>query len=439
LDTAIESSAAGGSDTVRSSVSYTLGANVENLVLTGTGAIAGTGNALANSLTGNAGANLLNGGAGADNMAGGNGNDVYIVDNALDKVLEESTTGGTDEVRSAVAYTLGSNLEKLTLTGSAAVAGTGNSLANLITGNGAANRLDGGAGADTMRGGGGNDTYIVDNVGDKAIEASAADGVDTVQSTVSFALGANVEKLVLTGTATVNATGNGLANSLAGNSAANVLNGGAGADVMTGGAGDDTYVVDNAADKAVEALGGGNDSVISSVEFTLGANVENLTLTGNAAIAGTGNGLANVVNGNTADNVLRGGAGDDVLRGGGGADALVGGEGSDSLKGGDGADRFLFNAPLGPSNVDRVIDFVRGTDKLALDNAVFGTLPAGALAPAAFVVGTAAGDASDRIIYDPATGALWYDRDGTGAAAAVQFAVLDTKPATLAATDFIVI
>jgi Ca2+-binding RTX toxin-like protein len=290
-----------------------------------------------------------------------------------------------------------------------------------------------------MTGWAGDDTYWVDQAGDKVVESSASGGTDTVRSSVGYVLGANVENLTLVGGAAVSGTGNALANVVNGNSAANALNGGAGADTMTGWAGDDVYFVDNALDKAVEpGAAGGTDTVHSAVSFVLGANVENLILTGSAA-DGTGNALANILTGNAAANLLRGGAGNDALKGGGGNDSLHGGDGSDALRGGDGLDRLVFDRPLGPGNVDHILDFVRGQDKIALENAVFKTLAAGALAPAAFVVGTAAADASDRIIYDPATGALLYDSDGTGAAAAVQFAVLDTVPTTLAASDFLVI
>ncbi|MFG6461195.1 PA14 domain-containing protein [Roseateles sp. DXS20W] len=319
-DTVTEA-AGGGTDLVRSSVSFTLGANVENLVLTGTAPINATGNDLDNALTGNGGNNALDGGLGADVMAGGAGNDTYVVDNAAD-VVTENAGEGTDTVRAGFSYTLGANLENLVLTGTGDLNGTGNALDNALTGNSGNNTLDGGLGADAMAGGAGNDVYVVDNSGDTVTE-NAGEGIDLVQSGVSFRLGANIEQLTLTGTANIDGTGNALANVITGNAGNNVLDGGAGTDVLTGGAGDDTYVVDNAGDSITERAGEGADLVRSAVTWTLGANLENLTLTGGANIDGTGNALANVLTGNGGNNVLDGRAGADQMAGGAGDDTYV--------------------------------------------------------------------------------------------------------------------
>ena len=351
-----------GTDLVQSSVSYTLGSNIEKLTLTGTAAINATGNTLANTLTGNAGDNVLTGGAGADTMAGGLGNDTYVVDNTGD-VVTEGSNAGTDLVQSSITYTLGSNLENLTLTGTASINGTGNTLANVLTGNSGANVLNGGAGADTMIGGAGNDTYVVDNIGDVVTEAASA-GTDLVQSSVSYTLSANVENLTLTGTSSINATGNTSNNALVGNAGNNRLDGGAGADAMTGGAGNDTYVIDNTGDTTVELTGGGTDTVESSISWTLAAEVENLTLTGTAAINATGNTLANVLTGNSANNVLNGGAGNDTM---------AGGAGDDTLNGGLGNDIYLFGRSDGTDTIDALDTTAGKNDTLKLGTGILTT------------------------------------------------------------------
>jgi VCBS repeat-containing protein len=249
-----------------------LGDNVENLSLTGTAHIDGTGNALDNLITGNSGNNvlrgldgndtlvggagndLLDGGSGADLMQGGTGDDTYVVD-AEDTVVE-AAGGGTDTVLASGSHVLAANVENLVLLGSGDLSGTGNALNNAITGTAGANLLDGGAGADTLTGGAGDDVYIVDNVGDVVVEA-AGEGVDTVYASASTTLSANVENLVLTGTGNIDATGNAGDNSLTGNSGANTLAGGAGNDVLAGGAGNDTYVFQrgDGADRIIDAEG----------------------------------------------------------------------------------------------------------------------------------------------------------------------------------------
>ena len=289
-----------GTDSVESSVTYTLGNNVENLVLTGTGSINGSGNALNNTIIGNSAANTLSGGAGADTMIGGAGNDSYVVDHT-DDVVTELANEGTDTVESSVTHTLGANVENLLLSGSSAINGTGNALDNILTGS---------SGVNVLAGGQGNDTYVV-GAGDTTIE-NAGEGVDTVQSAITWTLASNVENLALVGTDAVNGTGNALDNMLSGNSAANTLSGGAGTDTMIGGDGDDTYIVDNAGDVVIENAYAGFDTAESSVTYTLAANIENLMLTGSAAINGTGNALDNILSGNSAANLLAGGMGNDT-------------------------------------------------------------------------------------------------------------------------------
>jgi serralysin len=297
-----------------------------------------------------------------------------------------------------------------------AYGGSGN---DTITGNAANNVLYGAGGADVMAGGAGNDTYYVDNIGDSVIEASNA-GTDLVNSSISYTLGSNVENLILNGSANINGTGNSLANTLTGNSGNNVLYGAGGADAMAGGAGNDTYYVDNSGDSVTEASNSGTDLVNSSISYTLGNNVEKLILNGSANINGTGNSLANTVTGNSGNNVIDGAAGNDTLTGGGGQDT------------------FLFGTAL-TANVDTVADFDASNDTIRLDQSIFTAITTlGTLSAAAFFTGAAAHDADDRIIYNAATGNLFYDSDGTGATAAVQFAHLNGAPA-IGNTNFTVV
>jgi Ca2+-binding RTX toxin-like protein len=317
-----------GKDTVATSVSYTLSANVENLVLVGSADLAGKGNELANALQGNAGANLLDGGSGADTMVGGAGDDTYVVDDIGDTVVEQPDEG-KDTVRASVTYTLADNVEDLTLTGTADVAGYGNTLDNLLTGNSGANFLDGGAGWDLMQGGASDDTYVVDDVRDAVIEWFAS-GNDTVLSGIDYVLPQNLEKLRLTGVA-VAGTGNGLENTILGNALDNLLDGGAGADQMEGGAGSDTYVVDDAGDTTIEHAGEGTDHVIASVSYALADAVENLTLVGSANIDASGNSLDNAIEGNAGNNLIDGGSGADVMAGSAGDDTYIVDDGADTV------------------------------------------------------------------------------------------------------------
>lgn len=319
---------------------------------------------------------LLDGGAGADQLAGGSGDDTYVVDSVGD-VVAESVAAGVDLVQASISYALGSNVENLSLTGAAAINGTGNSLDNLIFGNQADNVIDGGLGQDkmlggagTMVGGAGSDTYVVDNAADVVTEITD-EGFDEIVSSVSFTLGANVEGLTLSGSAAINGTGNALNNVLVGNGASNVLNGGAGGDSLDGGAGsdslvgglgDDIYVVDNAGDVVTEALGQGMDEVVASIAYSLGANLENLTLTGTGAINGAGNALDNLLTGNVGSNVLDGADGNDTLDGGAGADTLRGGLGDDVYLIDNAADTVVENANAGTDVVQSSLGYVLGAN-----------------------------------------------------------------------------
>jgi Ca2+-binding RTX toxin-like protein len=386
--------------------------------------LGGDGN---DTLLGGNGNDALDGGVGTDALNGGLGNDTFVLADGSDAVTDSA---GVDVVTSTITRSLAgyAGIENLILLGAAAINGTGNNLANSLTGNGAANTLDGGAGndtldgglgTDTLRGGLGNDTFVLANGADSVNDTG---GIDVITSTITRSLVgyAGVETLTLLGAALINGTGNALANTLIGNAASNILDGLAGADTMKGGAGNDTYRVDNAGDVIVEAGGQGTDLVQASVSFTLAANVERLTLAGAANVAATGNTLGNIIVGNN------------------GANLIAGKGGSDSLTGGGGADAFLFDTVL-VANVDTVTDFNAVADTIRLDRDVFAALATGILGADAFVRGTKAADAEDRIIFNPANQNLYYDRDGTGAAGAVVFAHLNGNQAALSNVDFVVV
>jgi Ca2+-binding RTX toxin-like protein len=223
-----------------------------------------------------------------------------------------------------------------------------------MTGNSASNILDGGAGADSMAGALGDDNYIVDNAGDIVTEEFNA-GIDTVLSSIAYTLGDNVENLILTGTAANHGIGNFLNNKITGNSNNNVLDGRFGADSMAGGLGDDNYIVDDTGDVVTEESGAGTDTVQSSISHILGTNLENLVLTGDKSIDGTGNSLENNITGNEADNIIDGGNGIDVLTGLGGADTFC-----------------LFNKQaFGSTTADKITDF-DDNDRISISKSAFG-------------------------------------------------------------------
>lgn len=233
--------------------------------------------------------------------------------------------------------------------------------------------LSGEDGVDVLVGGGGNDTYIIDSSTDTIIETSTG-GVDTVQSSVTYTLGANsnLENLTLTGSAAINGTGNNVDNVLVGNSANNTLNGGngsdtldggAGIDTLIGGAGDDTYIIDSTTDTITEWASGGADTVISSVAYTLGSYLENLTIAGTSNLSGFGNSLNNIIIGNTGAN---------TLNGWGGIDTLIGGAGNDVYIIDTNTDIIIENANEGTDTVRSDVSYALGanTENLILTTAI---------------------------------------------------------------------
>jgi serralysin len=438
-------------------------------------------------LCGGGGNDVLDGGTGADTGVGGAGDDTYNVDNAGDSVIEAAGQGN-DRVLASVDYRLtgGAEVELLSAAnqaGTTALTLTGNDFAqaiignegvNSLNGNGGADTLyglggndviDGGTGADTAFGGTGDDVYNVDDAGDRVFE-NAGEGNDRILTSVSYTLAAGVSVELLAaadqaGAGALNLTGNDEAQSIIGNEGVNVLlggggndtlyalggndelDGGTGADNLFGGTGNDVYRVDNAGDFVVERAGEGVDELWASVSYVLAADaeVEQISVAdrlGTAAIDLTGSNSANIIFGNEGVNVLSGRGGNDTIYAGGGGDTLDGGTGADMLYGGEGADRFMFTSALGANEVDGLREFQVGIDKIVLDDAIFTALGIGAVSAGAFVLGTAAQDADDRLIYDQATGRLFYDADGNGAGAAVLFAEL-TVGTALTATDFQVI
>ena len=244
---------------------------------------------------------------------------------------------------------------------------------------------------------------------------------------------------------------------LIGGSGNDDLYGGTGWDYLEGGTGHDDYFVDSLNDKVVEYAGEGLDLIHTNLAgYALPANVEDLVYEGLGNFEGIGNSLDNDITGSSGhddlsgyggsdlliggagNDDLYGGAGGDLIKGGSGLDALLGGSGNDLLSGGTGADDFYFNTALSrTTNVDAILDFEVGSDAIFLDRDVFTRISAdGALSPGAFVEGTYARDYQDRIIYDQASGKIFYDSDGAGAAAQILFATV-TAGTDLISSDFI--
>jgi len=363
----------------------------------------------------------------------------------------------------------------------------GSSFNDKLTGDADANVLTGGAGVDTLAGGTGNDTYNVNltaagKLEDKVVETSklpgevdriVLSGTSTNAATVTLKLGANIEDLdaSLTGSSRLNITGNALANNITGNDWGNVITGAGGADTMDGRDGGDIYVVTSAADFNGDTISDTGSSGVDEFRFagksaaTLYLNavgLERVTIgTGNGLDAitkgkgavninasGVANGLEmignnghNALTGTGFNDVLRGNSGNDSLDGGAGNDDLYGGLGNDILTGGSGMDSFIFNTtPNTTKNWDTITDFNVADDTIELDHAVFAALgtATGTLSAGAFVIGAAALDAADRVIYNSDTGALFYDSDGNAAGGSVQIATLATGLA-LTNNDFLII
>jgi Ca2+-binding RTX toxin-like protein len=373
----------------------------------------------ADTLLGDTSVNILHGGNGDDVLKGGGGADRLIGGEGVDTVTYLGSTAVAVNLASGTGF--GGWAQGNTLTGIENVIGS--SSGDILAGDTQANTLRGDGGNDVLAGGGGADTLHGDA------------GTDTA-TYIESVVGVNVNLLAGTGTGGTaagdtltdveNLTGSLFDDVLTGDDESNVLQGNLGADALAGNGGDDIYLVDNAGDTITENGGRGIDTVLANGSYVLtaGADVELLAAAnpnGNAAIDLTGNAAGNVVRGNAGNNVINGGDGRDTLTGLGGADS------------------FLFDTPLDAAvNLDVITDFSVADDTIALENTVFAALAAGPLAAERFVVGAAAQDASDNIIYNDVTGALLYDSDGVGAAAAIQFATV-TPGLALTNLDFIVV
>lgn len=378
-------------------------------------------------------ADVLNGGVGDDGIEGWDGDDL-IEGNAGNDLLiggigDDVVNGGTGDDELYGAYP------------SIGYADAG---ADLLRGGDGSDKLYGGDGDDILIGGAGNDALNGSRGSDTAsyIDAAAAVTVSLLTENTQDTGGAGKDRLVKM----ENLTGSNYNDTLTGNAEDNSLSGGYGADILTGGGGNDildgSFHTDTAnyadatasvtvslAVAGAQATGGSGTDTLISIEKLIGSAYNDVL---------TGDGGNNTLTGGNGGDRLYGGDGDDRLDGGNHTDTLFGGIGADRLTGGAGVDRFVFDTALGASNIDTITDFSVLDDSIHLDDAIFAGLSTGILSAGAFRVGSAAQDADDHILYNSATGALLYDSDGNGAAAAVQFAKL-TPGLALTNADFLIV
>jgi len=378
----VTENAGDGIDTVQSSITHSLGTNVEKLTLIGSSNINGTGNSVANTLIGNAGSNILDGGTGADIMQGGLGNDTYYVDNVGDQVIE-AVSGGTDTVYTKINYALTEDQEIENLRADTAMGLTlagntrndkiyGGAGDDILIGNDGNDSLTGGAGADRMEGGSGNDIYYVDSVNDLAIEATAS-GTDTLYTTINYELneGQEIETLranVATGLSLTGSSRNDKVyggagdDILVGNAGNDTLSGGAGADRMEGGAGNDIYYVDNVNDVVIEAAASGTDTIYTTINYQLDElqQIESLRVDGTVGLTLIGSTRNDKIYGGSGSDTLVGGLGNDTLTGNDGNDILNGEAGIDVMTGGLGDDVYYVD-----NASDQVVEVAaQGTDRV---------------------------------------------------------------------------
>jgi Ca2+-binding RTX toxin-like protein len=477
-DAVLETSPVDGIDLVEAWVTYKLASGVENLLLAGAAAIDGTGNALDNQITGNGADNLLRGADGDDYLRGEGGNDTLIGGNGddglnggdgIDTVTYQGAAAGVTVWLGNInpQDTGGAGIDALYLIENV----RGSAFADSISGNGGANMIWGGAGDDSIGGGNGDD-IIYGGYDDDTI--TGGEGLNTLYGNdgddVIYDLGSGSSAWGGTGDDTI--TGGAGFNSIHGEDGNDMLRGGAeyGTNAY-GGAGDDRFVTkfnmvarwDNVYDEYFDGGEGVDTLQVDSrarVDLEAGRSVEEEGM-GTAILYAPGTSgdpderdrvvdliwVENVVGsnendelfGNAANNAFYGRGGDDVLDGRWGDDVLDGGSGNDMLTGADGADRYLFSTALdAATNVDTITYFDTAADTIWLSNAIFSDAGApGTLSASAFATGTAASDSDDRIVYDSATGNIFYDADGSGDGVQILFAQVDPGTA-LTYADFVI-
>lgn len=340
-------------------------------------------------LDGEAGDDELNGGTGNDSLYGGTGSD--------------SLNGNTDNDK-------------------------------LYGGAGNYDVLNGGLGIDSLYGGTGDDIYIVDSTTDTIIEYSN-EGIDTVESTGSYTLGDNLENLyIVAGSIGI---GNALNNDINGSDANETLDGGDGDDTLYGGEGND-YLNGGDGNDTLYGIYGNDTLYGSDGNDTLYGSDGNDTLYGSD---GDDSLSGSIFTDPFSNDIIYGGEGNDTLE----AD-LKESPGTEILTGNAGADLFSFSLVGNDQGLDsntnygiNITDFVVADDIIGVDAYYFGggLTPNDAITKDQFVIGSAAGDASDRFIYNQNTGALFFDADGTGTTEQVQFASLSTDLAMTNANIFV--
>ncbi len=435
VDLIVESAGGGTADRVQASVSFALSSanNIEFLETSNAASVSAlylTGSDIGQTITGNAGTNIIKGGGGVDVVDGLGGSDtadfsdktLAVVATLNGATPSNVTVGGVNE-DSIV------NIESL----------TGGTALDTLTGDGNSNILNGGADAlaDVLTGLAGNDVYVINSVNDVIVENAGEGTDDRVQATISYVLGAGdgIEVLQTTSAGlfnTINLTGNEFAQAIYGNNGINTLNGGVDTlrDTLIGYGGNDTYIVNSTTDLIVEAAGGGTaDRAQTSVTFTLAADddieiFETTNAAGVTALGLTGNAVIQSVTGNAGANILNGGLGNDTLTGLGGSD------------------NFLFNTALNAStNFDTITDFSIAADTIQLENAIFTALATGGtLAANLFEDTSLAGqNGSEVVVYDRASGTIYYDTNGAGAAGGLVLFAEVTDGTLLTNADFLVV